>query len=1108
MRRPVLLLALLWLTAGRATADPVHHDLTVELTPDTHRIAVTDIIDLHTVEPTEREAYRFVLHAGLEPVVQTPGWRLKRDDGPVDAVFFGINATSDTLAEPAPLQAWRLEPRRHAAFPVQVTYGGELHHPLRQSGEEYQRSFSETPGTVQAEGVFLAGTTFWIPSFGTQLVTFDLTVRHVPEGWEVVSQGRRTADGATTSWSCPHPTEEVYLVGGPLHETCIEAGDTEACAFLREDDPVLAHRYLQATERYLAMYESILPPYPYASFALVENFWETGYGMPGFTLLGPQVIRFPWILTSSYPHELLHNWWGNSVYVDADHGGNWCEGLTAYMADHMLAEQRGEDVGYRRTVLHKYTDYALGEQDEPLSAFRSRTSAASEAIGYGKAAMLMHMVRRELGDEAFLAGLTRFHEQHAFQRATFVDLAAAFDAEGDDRWQRWFAEWTTRTGAPRIEITEATATEGEDGAWILVFAARQVPLEDPYPMSLLLTISHTASDLAAEAVLLPDGWYYRAEIPIPSRPLRVDVDPAFDVMRQLDPMEVEPSLSALFGADAPLFVMPSDAPPEELEAWTTLASDWARPGDPRIVLDSELDGLPSEPAVWVLGAANRFGATVAGDHDLPPAQDHSWVLVARAAHDPTAAVAWVAADPVAAIPGLARKLPHYTRYGHLVFAGEAPDNQVKETWPAVASPMVVQLGDDPVAMKPLAERAPLAEPPPRFSRSALVADVEALSSADMAGRGLGTDGLERATALVEQRLGRLSLQPAGDDGLRQVFPWTGGDPVREMTLVNLVATVPGSDPALADQPVVVMAHIDHLGTGWPDVHAGDEGQVHPGADDNASGVAVLLQLAEALASEPARPRPVVFAVTTGEEAGRLGARHLLEALGGAPAACVALDSVGRLEDGSLLVLDAHSASEWPHVARGVGYTTGISIAVSKEPLDSSDQGACLERGIPAIQLTTGPHADYHRPTDTADRVDGDGLVAVTEAALPMVTWLAERTESLTSTLQASGHPGGGHPGGHASGGHPGSERKASLGTVPDFAFQGPGVRAEDVVEGSGAQAAGMQAGDVVMAIDGRPIEGLRQMAGVLKGYEPGDQVVVTVDRDGEELQLTVVLGER
>ena len=157
-------------------------------------------------------------------------------------------------------------------------------------------------------------------------MTFDLEVGGLRPPWDAVSQGRRTrheVDGEgvrSTAWSLEHPTEEVYLIAGPWHQYGREAGDVEIFAFLRDADPALAQKYLDATVRYLELYQGMLPPYPYASFALVENFWETGYGMPGFTLLGPRVIRFPWILTSSYPHELLHNWWGNSVYVNFKNG--------------------------------------------------------------------------------------------------------------------------------------------------------------------------------------------------------------------------------------------------------------------------------------------------------------------------------------------------------------------------------------------------------------------------------------------------------------------------------------------------------------------------------------------------------------------------------------------------------------------------------------------------------------------------------------------------------------------------------------------------------------------------------------------------------------------
>ncbi len=141
--------------------------------------------------------------------------------------------------------------------------------------------------------------------------------------------------------------------------------------FFADSDDKLADKYLKMTGVYLKMYEDMLGPYPYSKFALVENFWETGYGMPSFTLLGEKIIRFPFIIYSSYPHELLHNYWGNSVYVDYDKG-NWCEGITAYMADHMLKEQRGQGADYRRNTLEKFTDFVNTDNDFPLSEFLNR----------------------------------------------------------------------------------------------------------------------------------------------------------------------------------------------------------------------------------------------------------------------------------------------------------------------------------------------------------------------------------------------------------------------------------------------------------------------------------------------------------------------------------------------------------------------------------------------------------------------------------------------------------------------------------------------------------------------------------------------------------------
>jgi hypothetical protein len=1121
MLRQAILTTTLLVSTVQGTATTLEHHLTVRLEPAAGRIEVSDRIT--PADPQARDL-RFVLHADLAPEVRTPGWRLEPAPGPVDASFVGINVTSENTGRRVPLEGYRLIAEDGAERPVEIAYAGIIRHELATSGEEYQRSFSETPGLIGPDGVFLSGTSYWLPTFGEGLMRFSLEVVDLDPSWHVVSSGHRVRSEVmggqrVTAWRMEHPTEEAYLVAGPWTEYADRLGDLRLYAFLRTADDGLASRYLEAAKRYMKLYESMLTPHPYRTFAVVENFWETGYGMPGFTLLGSRILRFPWILTSSFPHEILHDWWGNSVYVDFD-AGNWCEGLTAYLADHLFAEQRGEGATHRRATLQKFTDFVGSGDDVPLVDFRSRHSAASEAVGYGKSLMVFHMLRRAVGDEAFLAALRRFDDAHRFERASWSDVAEAVSEETGADWVPWVMEWTARTGAPRLEIASVTRerTSSDDAPWRLRLQLRQVQEEEAFPVTIPVAVTVAGRDEALMFEVTACGAREcELEATLPAEPLRIDVDPEFDVMRRLDPMEVPPALSTVFGAERTVFVLPAAAPEAELEAWRELAAAWAQPDEPGVVLDRELETLPGG-AVWVLGAANRFADEIVSrlavhrvsrrpdglnvGPDLIPALDHSTVLVARG-DDPETAVAWIAADPVTAIPGLTRKLPHYTRYSSLGFKGPEPENMSKGLWQAVGSPLVRQLGAEPVSAA-LPPRPPLAELPPVFDAGRMAATVATLAAPEMEGRGLGSAGLAAATLWTERQLEAAGVRPAGDAGFRQVWSWRGGHPERLLSLTNLVARIPGSDPDLA--PVLMMAHLDHLGRGWPDVREGFDGLVHPGADDNASGVAVLLEVARALASEPARARDILIAVTTAEEAGLVGSRHLIESLGAdqRPFACVNLDTVGRLADsGKLYVLNTDSAREWRFAFMGVGYTTGAPVEIVAEPLDASDQVACLDAGVPAVQLFTGPTPDYHRPSDSPESVDAEGMAVVAEATREIVSWLADRTDPLTVNLGDTGPEAG-------RGGEPNDDapRRAALGTVPDFAYPGPGVRVEDLVPGSAAEAAGLRAGDVLVAFDGKPIDGLRGYSEALKAHAPGDTVVVTVERDGERLELTATLTAR
>jgi len=289
----------------------------------------------------------YLLHAGLKIAASAPAAReVPLGDA---ARFFGIHGSTTEV----PLKRYRVD-LPAAGATVRLRYEGTFDFGLSDRREEYTRGFRETAGIVSKEGVYLAGNGFWYPHAGQGLVEYEMEVAQ-PEGWHVISAGNGTSREASggARWESHGAVDEITLVGGPLLVYRESAGAVEALVYLRQKDDALAAKYRQATAQYVEMYRGLLGPYPYGKFALVENFWETGYGMPSYTLLGPQVIRFPFILSSSYPHEILHNWWGNSVFVDYE-TGNWCEGLTAYMADHLIQEQRGRGEEYRRDTLQKY----------------------------------------------------------------------------------------------------------------------------------------------------------------------------------------------------------------------------------------------------------------------------------------------------------------------------------------------------------------------------------------------------------------------------------------------------------------------------------------------------------------------------------------------------------------------------------------------------------------------------------------------------------------------------------------------------------------------------------------------------------------------------------
>lgn len=321
---------------------------------------------------------------------------------------------------------------------------------------------------------------------------------------------------------------------------------------------------------------------------------------------------------------------------------------------------------------------------------------------------------------------------------------------------------------------------------------------------------------------------------------------------------------------------------------------------------------------------------------------------------------------------------------------------------------------------------------------------------------------------------------------------------------NVVGILPGSDPTLKDQNIVIGAHYDHVGFGrYGTRDSSAEGQIYHGADDNASGTAVLLQLAERLSRSQVRPaRTIVFAAFSGEELGLFGSRHYVDYPSlslSSTKAMINLDMVGRLRDNRLTVFGTRSAKELSTIVLGEAQKLGLQVSES-DSVGRSDHMSFYNRKIPALHFFTGTHPDYHRPSDTLEKLNIEGMVKVTDLVSGIVQRLATTKEPLNFVSLPSRPPGGGNTEGQGYGSY--------LGSIPDFGANGDGVRLAGVSEGSPAAFAGLREGDVIIKLAEIKVQNLEDLTAALRSKKPGDSVDITILRNSQPLTLKATLRPR
>jgi aminopeptidase YwaD len=331
---------------------------------------------------------------------------------------------------------------------------------------------------------------------------------------------------------------------------------------------------------------------------------------------------------------------------------------------------------------------------------------------------------------------------------------------------------------------------------------------------------------------------------------------------------------------------------------------------------------------------------------------------------------------------------------------------------------------------------------------------------------------------------------------------------------NVVGLLEGSDPRMASEYVVIGAHYDHLGLGGPEsLAANPEGQIHHGADDNASGTSALLDLARVMAgARGGVKRSIVFVAFSGEELGLLGSAAYTRNPPVPLASTVAMlnmDMVGRLRNGALFVGGMGTSPAWkPLVERLNAESNGkpasaesgsrsrFQLSYGQDGFGPSDHQSFYVKDIPVLFFFTNSHDDYHKPSDTADKINAEGIRQVAEFVREIATAVANEPSRIAFTkVKSESKP--------TTGGF-----RVYLGTIPNYSDQSDGMKLDDVRPGSPAERAGLKAGDLITRLGKTPVKNVYDYTYALGELRAGEEVEIAIRRDGRDMTLKITPEKR
>ncbi len=381
----------------------------------------------------------------------------------------------------------------------------------------------------------------------------------LPPGFKGISESDKLPEqsqDSTMHSSFSQGVRSIHLAAGPYQivEEEVRKGLSLSTWFFPEDQQ-LSQEYLDAAKGYLLRYEKEIGPFPYSHYAIVSNRLPSGFGMPTFTLLGQMVLRLPFIKETSLGHEILHSWFGNSIEV-ADNSGNWCEGLTSYLADYSYAADKGEGASHRKAGLINYQSYVHPDSVIALQDFRSAShnqpmAKSVRAVGYNRSAMLFHQLRGILGPEDFFQGLRLFASSWQGRAASWKDIQNTFESVSGQNLESFFQQQLTGKEMASLSATAIDTEDSQDKS-TLHFTIRQES-EQPY----VLTVPIRVTTMSGEEFFVHQITDKETAISLTLNepPLSFTLDPEYELFRKLSTPELPPVWSRFLGSEQKLLIL-------------------------------------------------------------------------------------------------------------------------------------------------------------------------------------------------------------------------------------------------------------------------------------------------------------------------------------------------------------------------------------------------------------------------------------------------------------------------------------------------------------------------------------------------------------------------